>query len=171
MQTVIEKLQQKWNELTTRERKLLLIGGITITIGLFYISILNPLLNTLPHLRQEIQKQKELIQWMQPIVQRIQQLQTNGIALENINVNNQSLLVMLEQSIQTEQIDKYIKQLRQTTENQITIEFNTIPFDQLITWLEKIWSSYSIGVYQLTIIPDKTPGLVQAQIILQIDVG
>jgi general secretion pathway protein M len=56
-----QSVQERWRQMSQRERTLVLGGGIVLGLSLLFILIVDPLLDTLDRLgRQEVRKQKEL---------------------------------------------------------------------------------------------------------------
>ena len=154
-----------WENLEPRERLFLLMGGIACGVLLIYFFILAPFFSNLSALRQQVNADQELLRWMQPAVQVITELQANGVQPQT--TSDEALLVTVNQSIQETELQLFLTQISQTNDKQVAVRFNRIPFDHLVKWLAKLWQKSAIEVTEISVIPQKTPGLVEANLTFQ----
>ena len=154
-----------WENLEPRERWLISVGGGLLALVLLYLYIWEPFASTVTSLRQQVNTNRELIQWMTPVTRKIQQLKAQGVVPQQLS--EQSLLVLVNRSLQQKQLNPFVAQIGQTDTNKVEIRFNQVPFDQLINWLDHLWKQSAIKVSDLITTPLKTPGLVRANITLE----
>lgn len=58
---MMQQLRERWHHMSTRERRLVLAGGIVVGLSLLFVLIVDPLLEQLDRLdRQAVRKQKDL---------------------------------------------------------------------------------------------------------------
>lgn len=163
---IIVDLEKRWNKLAVRERILVILGVIFVVVFLFYTLLLTPYNNYVKSLTADISNKSSLIQWMQNATTTITQLKTEGFEVKDIG--DQSLLTIIDQSSRLNQIDRFITQLSQAGNNKVNAEFNTVPFDDLMKWINKLWRKYGIQVNKATITPTNTPGLVKAEVLFEL---
>jgi general secretion pathway protein M len=58
---MMQSFQERWRQMSQRERTIVLVGGLVLGFSLFFVVIVDPLLDKLDLLgRQEVRKQKDL---------------------------------------------------------------------------------------------------------------
>ncbi|NJL17892.1 MAG: type II secretion system protein M [Nitrospira sp.] len=58
---MMQSVQERWHQMSKRERTLVLAGGVVLGLSLMFLLIVDPLLDTLDRLeRQAVRKQKDL---------------------------------------------------------------------------------------------------------------
>ncbi len=148
-----------WETLAPRERWLMKIGSAAIIIILTYLYVWTPFVDAVNSAHTDVEHKRELIQWMQAAIIKIEQLKARGLVERA--PTQASLLVLTNQSARENHLSPFIGQIREIDANEINVEFTTVPFDKLMTWLELLWREYGIQVTAFNLIPQKIAGLVQ----------
>jgi general secretion pathway protein M len=159
-------MKEWWNNLSLRDKRIASSGIIMIVMIAFYMLIWLPLANKNERLRTEVQHDKQLLIWMQAANQHIQSLKKNNLARQN-SISSASLLSTLQNSIQQSPLKNKITQLKQSENDSVQLNAQSINFDELISWLIKIWEEQGMSVSQLSIVPQGPIGNVNAEIRLK----
>lgn len=153
-----------WLQLTERERWLLLGSSVIITFLLIYLFIMTPLSNRITHLNQQVQALQTTLTWMQRANRSIQQYRAAGI--HAAKPTQTALLVTAEKTLYAKQLSGYLTSIQQPEANQLVLNFKTIPFDALISWLQSLWALNSINVKQISIAKLNVTGSVGVKLVL-----
>jgi general secretion pathway protein M len=157
-------MREWWQNLSTRDQKILVGGGILAGILLIYSFIWLPLSTAVNSLKQQVDEQHELLVWLRVASSQIQQYHNKGFTLQNRG--NQPLITFLSNALNMGELHSFSPQIIPTSSDTVTINFNQVPFDMLITWLEKLWRNYGIDTQQISITPTATSGVVKAQLVI-----
>lgn len=156
-------MKEKWEQLQPNERLTVVIGAIALVLILGYFSFYRPLQLGIEKLETENSDQQALLSWMEPAAKRISILRT----LQTTKTESKlALLPLLEESLKSTDLNKQASEISQTEGNKVRIKFKQVSFDQLITWLSELWKKYGIEVTDMTVVPKKPTGFVEATVIL-----
>lgn len=135
---------------------------IFIYIFIFWLPIHYSVKNS----REEIMRQDASSQKTLHMIAEIKRMSAQAPVL-NTNKGVGSLLTLVDTAIQTNSLQTLASDLKQMEDNKVSVNFNKIDFDDLITWLEFIWKKNEIAVQRLSAesIPDS--GAVRANIVFQ----
>jgi general secretion pathway protein M len=165
-----EEFKHWWTHLQVREQWLLTAGGIFFILFLFYFILIQPINNALTSHIENIKAQKELLHWMQTAVPRLQTLRQSSTNRQTIAAG--SLLSSVEQSLKQSQLSEAVSTLEknsdQSDKESVQLKFDKIGFDTLMTWLISFWQTYNVNISQISVIRSKEPGMVQADLILNL---
>ncbi len=161
----IEPLQHRLDALEKRERNIVIAGFIFLVFSLFFLIIWDPIFSELDNQQQSHQSQQQLLGWMKEKSQEIRSLQSSG-AQSSSRFKNQSISSLVERSSQSMGIKQYIKKLASNKKG-VKVQLEQADFDRIILWLHDLESKYGIQSNSIKIEPQKAPGTVNAQIMLE----
>ena len=156
---------ERWHELSARERHLVILMGVTCLIALLYFVVLKPLTQTRTQLRQTYQDNIATLTHLTNAVPQIQQYQR--IAGHPTSITDNNLLEHLQSSLEESPFSSAEKTIQQTDGQHVKIQWNAIPFDQLMDWLDTEWRESSVLVSQMDVTATETSGVVKASVVLQ----
>jgi general secretion pathway protein M len=159
-------MKEWWNSLSLRDKRLASLAGIIVIVTLLYILIWSPLVNKNDLLRTQIQHNKQLLVWMKAANEQIETLQKNDRSHQT-SVSSASLLSTLQTSIKQSSLKDKFTQLKQSENDSVQLSFQSVNFDELITWLIKIWQEQGISVSQISVTPLASIGNVNAEMNLK----
>ena len=155
-----------WLSLNQREKRIVLAGGIFSFLLLVYLLIWQPFTDTIANMKQDLITQRELLVWIKDKVPEIQNLrQSNKTTKLDIG---ESLLVTIDNSLNTNNLKNANPELAQTSQNKVRISFASVSFNDMIAWLTQIWQKYPIKIEQVSIIPTQEEGVVKAELTLEL---
>lgn len=153
-------MRNYWNTLNERERWMLIIAGLCLSIYLFYSFIYAPLKNSLAAKSAQLVEKKDTLIWMQQA-----KAAKHSVATRK-NLNNRQLLTLLSDQLKTGHLQKYAHQMEQTSAGDVQLSFNEVPFQTLLTWLENLSKTYVISVKQLNAERTETRGVVKLTLVV-----
>ncbi|WP_416306892.1 type II secretion system protein GspM [Neptunicella sp. SCSIO 80796] len=126
-------LQQRYKQLSEREQRIVLIGGIVLILFLFYALIWSPLTQSVQQGRIAVQEQQKLLNWVQANANKAIQLKRGGSA------NRPGFSGSLPQAInQLAQRHSIAIARMQPQGDTLQIWVDQAPFNDIISWLKAI---------------------------------
>lgn len=156
-------IQEKWLQLSQRERKVALIAMTILALLIYFFVIFVPLSASIEDSQQRFKANTELLGWMQ---QAQSQLRTNRTSSEVTKESPASLLTIIDQSIKGSPIETISPDIKQVQTNQVQITLTAIQFDQLLNWLEKLSKQYHLTIVKITLKRAAEEGIVSSSITL-----
>lgn len=157
---------KKWQDwfygLTQREQVCLVGGTVIAVVLLIYACIWSPLNSGVNTMRQQIDKNQQLLVWMTHAKAR---LATFGNQQQQQSVSN--VMVTAEKTLAEANLAKYLRKVTQPEPKQVTIDFQAVPFDQLMAWLQPLVHDYRIKVKGLKVTKAPQFGTVEALLTLE----
>ena len=142
-------LQQYWHGLSTRDQRVLAVGGMIIFAILLYALAWSPLQEKLKQLRPQVASQSADLVWMQQQAGAIRKLKQARPAQNSNNVS--PLLTVLDQSAKSQNIRQFINQIQPGKENDTAkVWFDKVVFEDWLRWLDQI-SVAGISVTRVSI--------------------
>lgn len=154
-----------WENLSNNEKIMVGVGGIIISIILFYLFIWSPFTAAVSSSQVEYQHNQQLLAWMQKNISQLQALQLGQS--KTLKKVNSSLLALLENSVKNSPTANAKPTLTQANKNEVKIDFNEVSFSNFILWLQKLTSEYAVQVTKVTLAATQKPGIVKVNLILR----
>ncbi|PJG58894.1 GspM family type II secretion system protein ExeM [Aeromonas cavernicola] len=155
---MINKWQRWWQQMTTREQRLVAIGGGLLLVGICYWTIWQPITNRIEERARQVQNQQQTLAWLKEkgqIVLAMQggqgrQIDTSG-TLEGV-VNRTAFNQKIE-----------IARL-QPQGNALQVWIDTVPFESLLLWLATLVERHGVDVEVIEIARENlAPGQVKVR--------
>lgn len=161
-----QQAQQRWQQLTQRERYLVMGAGAALAVMIFYQLIYAPLTSAITRYQQDVINDQELLVYMQNSVPHI--LAATGQAKPEQTISADMLLPTIENSLTEGGMMEVVSSLNLTNENTVDIQFNEVEFDGLLGWLVQIRKKYGIQVETFSAKPIELPGFASATVQLKL---
>jgi len=145
--------------LSTRERRLLLIGAIAV-VAILIFGMLIPLDRGVSHAQQRLAKKRADLGWMQSVAPQIALLPPATVA------NGESLLVIVDRSAREAGLASALSGSEPGGPGSLTVRLEKAPFDVLVGWLARLAQQNGVTVDSAVIEKTGAPGLVNASIVL-----
>lgn len=157
-------MKEWWLQLSASEKQKVLMGlalGLSLII---YFCLWQPLNQTVTSLRSQVSRQQELWAWMQEMDQKI-----NATQHTQINVHEgKSFLGTVQTLLNKSPIAPKVNDLRQIENDTVQIRFKQASFDAMITWLIRLSETVSLQISEVSIKSTSAPGIVDAEITLNV---
>ncbi len=158
---MISNLKDGWDNREPREKKILILGGVALSVIIVFQWLLLPVIHYFHDLKSQVEHQTTLLTWMKQAESKINP--GNNASIQQ-PVSDKTLLNILSISLNEQGIQP--TQVRQDGKNNVNINFHRVVFNELLLWLHQLLSEYSVTIEQLTLSQTDTPGIVQGEIII-----
>lgn len=165
-QQQLAPLQQWLEKLEKRERQLVIGGGISLVIMLFYGLIWEPTLSELDIQKSRYQSQQQLLSWMQDSANKVAALQVGSGGNNAQRFQKQSVSSLTQRSAQSMGVKDQISKL-ESTKKGVKVTLKNADFDRIIFWLNDLQQKYNIQASNIKLDPQSASGAVNARITLQ----
>lgn len=130
-------LKRSWLNLSVRDQRILVLGGLIAIAILFYAIVWTPLQNNLDKLRPQVDSQSADLAWMQKQAGKIRSLDQSGQT--EVNKSSLPLLTIVDQTAKTLNLRDEIKQIQPGKESGTAkIWFDKVVFEDWLQWLDNI---------------------------------
>jgi len=153
-------IKQRWEQLSSRDQRTLKIGGIVLGVLIALRLIWWPLFDRVTLLKNEIDNEQSLINWMTPRVAQL--LETKKTKKPS---KKEKSLAAFEKSLQQAGLKPYVKDFSQNAQKQISVTFAEVPFESCMHWLEKVQESGWV-VQQMSAQKGEKSGIVNLTMVL-----
>ncbi len=146
---------------SVRER-MIVISGIVILLGIaIHAGLIEPYQQRLISLEEDLAQSKIDLQWMASVRPRLAQ---NGNAGQ-VQKFAGSLANLINQAVNQQKLDSYLTQMTPRGEDEISVRFKEIPFQQLILFSAKI-NEQGLNVKDLRVNAGDNPAQVDSNLVL-----
>lgn len=150
----MNKIKQKFNQLTEREQRLVIISIIVVVIGLFYWLVWSPLNHSISTNSKAVTQQQELLTWVQKNAIR-------AVQLRNVKGIATSFSGSLPQAVNqtAAQVNITISRMQPQGE-ELQVWVDQAPFNQVLSWLQEL-ERLGIKILDLDITEADIPGQIK----------
>ncbi|MFQ3196361.1 MAG: general secretion pathway protein M [Paraglaciecola sp.] len=128
----MNKIKQKYSQLTEREQRLVLLSMVVMVIGLFYWLVWAPMNHSIATNHKAVEQQQQLLNWVQKnAVRAIQLRSAKGVAT---NFKG-SLPQAVNQT--AAQLDIAISRMQPQGE-ELQVWVDQAPFNDVLSWLQSL---------------------------------
>ena len=149
-----------WTNLNERDRLIAIIGGICLLIFIIYQYIYSPLATMTTSKNQELKEKIATLSWMRETKQKTQ---NSG---NEKPVNSSKLLSIIAAELNKKPFSTFPHQIQQTSQGNIQLSFETVPFNAFLIWLWGIENTYIISIKQLDASRTSTAGVVKIMVLI-----
>lgn len=158
-------MKEWWDNLALREKQMLLLGFFFISAAIIYFFMWSPLSEKEENLRHQIQRNNELLSWMQETDKQILTIEKKTPIQPSRT--KKSLLGFVQENINGSTLKENLTQLHQFETDSVQLVFQKVEFDKLITWLIKMTQQEGLTITQMSVTPSASAGIVQADLVLK----
>ncbi|MBF0137543.1 MAG: type II secretion system protein M [Magnetococcales bacterium] len=160
-------LLARWSAISDRE-KLLIVWGSQLLIFLLFLSLVwFPVREHYRELREITENRINTVRWMEQAASDLVRLKASTgsrLALEK----GDSLLSLADRSVRKQGLGLVLKRVEPEGQDKVRLWFEQAPFQSLLIWMEGLHDRYGVETANVSIEKGKSPGLVNAQLVLVI---
>lgn len=161
-------MKEWYNNLEPRERRILLIGAGVLVIAMLYLLAWEPLVNKSADLRKSIEKNQELVTWMEHAAEQARQMQAQIEARgPSGKTNGQSLLGTIDRTAKSRELGDSVKRVQPDGKSRAKVWLEKAPFNAMVQWLESLQRQQGIRIVTSVIEKQEEAGLVNARLVLE----
>ncbi len=153
-------MKSYWDNLTHRER-LLVVMGISCTLFyLFYSLIYAPLSFAVKQRTKQFQEKQEILRWMQhvrPYAKMEKPLEP---------VSNTKLFTLVSSQLNKSPFQGFPYQLQQTEAGALQLSYENVPLNQFLSWLWQLHQDHAILIKQFNVIRTPKSGVVKLTLVI-----
>lgn len=161
-------MKEWYNNLDPRERRILIIGAVVLVVAMLYLLAWEPLVNKTAKLRESIEKNQELVAWMENAAEQAQQMQAQIKARGPTGQQSgQSLLGTIDRTAKSSDLGKSVKRVQPDGQDKARVWLENAKFDDMIKWLESLQRQQGIRIVTSVIEKQEEAGIVNARLVLE----
>ena len=145
-----------WTNLSERDKLMLTVGGVVLSVYLFYVAIYSPLTTAVEAKSKQWIEKTETLEWMR---QQDQMKHVSKLAEGN-------LLTLFSNELKRSSFSQFQYQLQQAGDSHIQLSFNEVPFNDFLTWLRRLNEEYTMEITEFSATSGKTQGIVKLRLIV-----
>lgn len=168
MKENLEKIKKWYAALDQRERRAVNIGGTALALAIFYFGIWSPFLSRVEAMRKRISSDQKTLVFMQQADNKLKQLAGSSSTETTSITTPVAMLAYLQDAIAKAGLKDALKDMKQAANDSIQLSFKNVSFDNLVKMLMNVMKSSHVNVTQFTAVAEKTPGMVNAEVMLQL---
>lgn len=155
---MMDKLQGWWRGISTREQRLVAVGGGIFLIGLCYWLIWQPVTNRIAERERQVINQQQTLAWLKEKGQEVLAMQAgSGRQIDTSGT--------LDGVVNRTAFNQKIKIARLQPQGQeLQVWIDTVPFDDLLLWLATLSDQHGVQVQIIEVARENlAPGLVKVR--------
>ena len=151
--------------LTQRERTMVQVAGLVLSVFIIYLLIIEPVSSTYAKNKKNVAAATETLEWMKTAAQEVKQLKGAGIQAQRPQ-GKQFVLSMIDRSAKKAGLANVMKRVQPEGDAGVRVWFENAAFDELIKWLATIESEHGLSVNEINIEQAELTGLVNVRVFL-----
>jgi general secretion pathway protein M len=161
-------MKEKWQQLSIREKRLVIFTSIVVLITLVYFLIWEPLQDGIQTSRVRIKAQNDTLVQIRNLAAEARQLMAAQRQAGANTRSSSSLLVIIERTAQEKNLKSRLQKVQPEGQDGVRVWIENASFDQLIEWLALLEKKNTIYVSEIIIERQKEPGRINSRILLRV---
>jgi len=160
-------MKKRLQQLSPRERSLLLGGIAVLLISGLYAFTYMPIIEGQQRIRSAIDAQQQLNVYLQGVAAETGALQANSAGSAEVADTAQSLIGIIDAGSEQSGIKPAVKRLVPEDQDKVSLWLEQCEFDKLVAWLALLDTDHAITVQQMTISREPgSAGLISGKVLL-----
>ena len=159
---LVVRLSDSYRQLEARDQLALKLLSSFLLLLFLVFGLWQPLREFVDAGQSLRDSNRELIQWMRSTEK---QARVVGRSSSSGPKTGQSLLALISRSAKSANIKP--SKLQPEGSDSVSVWFETVPFNDLVSWLENMESEQSVHVHQITVNRQEQSGSVNARVVLK----
>ena len=160
-------MKEWFDGLETRERYILIGGGVASFFIILYFMIWSPFITKMVTLEKSIIEHEENIVWMREAAQKAKTLKKQNPTARSSSGG--SLLAVIDRTAKSSKLGKAVKRIRPDGQNKAQVWLEDAEFDDVVRWLENLQKQQNITLETSVIEKQSKPGIVNARLVFNSD--
>jgi len=160
------KLKEWWANLAQREKQAVMAGSSLLGLFIVYQWMWTPYLDHIASMRERIASDQKTLLWMQSADQVLQKAENKSIA-KNKPVTLVVFLSQMQKQVKQSGLEKFLTQLKQSSNDSIEVHFQKVEFEKLIKFLATVMKTYPVSISHMTLVAAESSGYVNADIVIK----
>lgn len=158
MMSEIDKQLERYYELPERDRFALKLLSLVCGLALCYLLLWQPLVNWSNKVEQDYQNKRELVNWIEGNKPALVAANAGGSGAQSRN--GKTLLSIVND--ESRRLKIKIKRVQPKGDDQLRVWLEGQTFDKVLSWMNKLETSYGISLISVNLERHKEAGLINA---------
>ena len=155
-----------WNQQSTRDRRVILIGSVIVAIFLIWSFVWHPLASERARLVSQLDNAKRDLAFVRVAEAEVERLRSVGVR-SLADRQGKSLLALADVSARAAGLEGVLKRLEPVGSNSVRASFEFASFDVLMSWIEGMARDYGVQITDFSADRVDASGLVNARVTLE----
>jgi general secretion pathway protein M len=156
-----------WQQISPRERIMLVIGAGAVTLTMLYLLIWLPLTNGIVREQQGILLHTEQLSTMQAQAIELRQLKGGSGNRQRVT-DSSSLLSLVDRTATELRIKASLNKIQPDGNDGVRLWLDSANFDQMMQWLHQLEQQHGVYVTDISIEHAENPGRINSRILLRV---
>lgn len=161
---MLKALEQKFDSLETREKRVVLGGGAILLVVFVYLAAIRPYLDAKADLQQRIEDFQAELPWMRQAATRLETLRNSGG--DSPGQLKQSLFAAVDDTAKQHDLGGSMRRMTPEGDNLVSARLENARFEDVLRWLGTLRQGYGVRVAQLSVARTDDPGMVNVSVTL-----
>jgi type II secretory pathway component PulM len=157
-------MRRWWQQLATRERLFVGCGALLAVAILLYAS-LAPLYSRIDASQLRLARKQADLRWIEASAP---QIIAAGPGAGAVPGTRENALVLVDRAARESGLGNALSAIEPSGKDQLQARLSSVAFDSMVAWLARLRQQHAIGIAGLTVSPTAAPGVVNAQVQLQL---
>ncbi|WP_376697376.1 type II secretion system protein GspM [Wenzhouxiangella sp. EGI_FJ10305] len=153
-----------WQQLDTRQRRLIGLAGLVLIVALVYVWVWEPLAEAREAERERIAQQQALLNWLGAVAPMAERLRENSRSSRDLG--GRSLLGLADETARAAGLAGAVARIEPTGDDEVRVWLEGADFVSVMTWLEEFSRSRPVQVDQLQVDGSGDEGQVNVRVTL-----
>jgi type II secretory pathway component PulM len=158
---MIAPLQGYLERLSTRERRIVFVGG-AVAVLLLVLAVLMPLQSRLTAVAQRVVRKQDDLAWLRSMAPQLSGLQSN-----QPRALRESLVVVVDRTARQSGLERALVGSQPSGDGGLNVRLEQTSFDGLISWLSQLHELYGVRVDAADFDAAGAAGTVNASLVLR----
>jgi len=156
-----------WNNLQTREQRVLLAGGVILAAAVTFLGVVEPLLESREQSRDQLAQARAELAWMQSHAPQVAAARNREPTPDNRrpNLEGRSLIAHVDASARAFGLGEHLARAR-PGETGVTVHLEGAPYNDLMRWLGELEREDGVVPGRILLERVVEPGRVNAELFL-----
>lgn len=159
-------IAQRWQELSTRDRRTLLVGGVSAALLLAWAFAWHPLAQRRAELDRQVERSRGELAYVRAGAGGIERLRAAGTK-SLADREGRSLLALADATARSGGLEAALKRVEPAGSGSVRVSFEYANFDALVEWIEGLSRDFGVEATDFSADRADGVGLVNARVTLQ----
>lgn len=157
-------MKEWFQGLSDREKRIVLVGAVALTIMLFYLLLWDPLSSGVAELRKSVESESKNLAWMTAAAQEIKGKSRGAGSAPGAQRGDESLMTLVDRTAREGTLAAALKRVQPDKDGVVRVWLEDAPFDDMVFWLGSLKNAYGITVENAVIERSERAGYVKARL-------
>jgi general secretion pathway protein M len=160
-------MKEYFDNLSPREQRIVIVGGIAALILLPYLLFWQPFVDKIAAMEKRIGAQRQELSWMRAASREVDELRGVGGTAGTVR-GGQSLLGLIEQTARQAKLGGMLKKVQPDGETGARVWLEDVAFDDMLKWFDSLSAKGGVRVIELAVDRQDAVGRVDARVLLEL---